>query len=487
MKRILPVLIFVFFLVSYSYAQDKQTIEKSEIAVVINGISYYQHTVGKGQTLYSISKAYNVDINLINESNPELKEGLKAGMILKIPIPVEIPVKTEEPVVVKKESPIVVTQQTAVASCEAKPHTETFNICLFIPLYLNEIDSINTANAELAKQSLNAKSLRFLQFYEGFLMAVDTLKSQGLSIKLQVYDVNEDTLKMRKILNKAEISKTDLIIGLTYGNIFSQLASFGRKHKIPVINPLSNKPQHIEGNPYVFLTNPTGKDILSSICTYISDKYSYGRVILICSKKENENKTLRLISETFELLEKERGKGPEIIDASIGSNAGTLPGLLSAEKQNLIILFSNDELFVADYARRLMALVDRNDIILCGMPGWQEFQSLESATLVRLKYHSFSNSFIDYEDRNVTEFIKAFRKSYKTEPGDFAFQGYDIGSYFLEALLLYGREFSACTSQFHKKCLQTSFYFNRKDGEGFSNSWLNIFKYEDYRVIDARR
>jgi LysM repeat protein len=490
MKLRFLLLLFIILIQFQSIAQDKPLVVKSEKTELIEGKSYYMHVVGKGQTLYSISKAYDVDIALINDANPELKDGLKAGMILKIPVPGKsVPVETvQHPAVVPDTVPPIVPKPKALPQCEPKKYTESFQVSLFIPLYLGEIDSITTTDAEKAKQAANAKSLRFLQFYEGFLMAVDSIKQHGFSMKLMVYDADEDTVRMRKLLNKPEVAKSDLIIGLTYGNSFTQLANFGRKHKIPVVNPLSNKAQHIEGNPFVFLANPTVKEMAYSICTFLSDKYADDRIILVSSKKESEKKPLRMLSDGFEVVQKERnGKGPEIIDATIGATAGSISDLLSREKVNVIVLFSNDELFVADYIRRLIPIADQKDLILFGMPGWPEFQSLESANLIKLKYHSFSTTFVEYEDEKVIEFIKVFREKYKTEPADFAFQGYDIGCYFLNALFKFGKDFADCTPTYQKECLQTTFQYTHKEGEGFGNTWLNIYKYQDYKMTDARK
>lgn len=59
--------------------------EKSGIIVSINGTKYYIHTVQAGETLYSLSKVYAVGERVIVENNPETAAGLKAGANLKIP------------------------------------------------------------------------------------------------------------------------------------------------------------------------------------------------------------------------------------------------------------------------------------------------------------------------------------------------------------------------------------------------------------------
>jgi len=78
-------LMFLCLLFStYGWSQDFQA-SKSDASIQEGGKKYYIHTVEKGNTLYNISKVYNVSANTIEELNPELKLGLKIGMELKIP------------------------------------------------------------------------------------------------------------------------------------------------------------------------------------------------------------------------------------------------------------------------------------------------------------------------------------------------------------------------------------------------------------------
>ena len=74
-------LFFVVLLFSDGIAQ-----EKAPVIEVINGNKYYVHKIEKGNTLYAISKKYLVEIDVILEENPAVKEGLKIDQVIKIPI-----------------------------------------------------------------------------------------------------------------------------------------------------------------------------------------------------------------------------------------------------------------------------------------------------------------------------------------------------------------------------------------------------------------
>lgn len=77
--------------------------------VRIDGKVYYSHIVEERQTMYSISKAYNVSLEEIYNANPGLREnGLKKNAIINIPV-VEVQQETKarpEPEVTQETAPV---------------------------------------------------------------------------------------------------------------------------------------------------------------------------------------------------------------------------------------------------------------------------------------------------------------------------------------------------------------------------------------------
>ena len=83
----LCLLLSVAAAVPYASAQDfvPAAVEISKEKVNVNGEIFYLHKVLPKQTLYSISKAYGIPVEVIQKVNPSLADGLKAGMLLYIP------------------------------------------------------------------------------------------------------------------------------------------------------------------------------------------------------------------------------------------------------------------------------------------------------------------------------------------------------------------------------------------------------------------
>lgn len=75
------VLITFLLFLNFAFANGQE-----ERFTLYNGKRYLIHVVEKGNTMYSISRKYDVDIKEIIDANPFAKEGIKFGQELRIPL-----------------------------------------------------------------------------------------------------------------------------------------------------------------------------------------------------------------------------------------------------------------------------------------------------------------------------------------------------------------------------------------------------------------
>lgn len=67
-------------------AWPQVVVERSVDKVVISGVTYYIHQVYKGETAYSISRAYGITVEELTKENPPIVYGLNTGQTLRIPL-----------------------------------------------------------------------------------------------------------------------------------------------------------------------------------------------------------------------------------------------------------------------------------------------------------------------------------------------------------------------------------------------------------------
>jgi LysM repeat protein len=94
----------VIILLLINCTVDSQVVvERSKDKVIISGIPYYVHLVKKGETAYSISRAYGITVEELTRENPPAVYGVNEGQALRIPVKSVTDAKLSEPLPVKKQ------------------------------------------------------------------------------------------------------------------------------------------------------------------------------------------------------------------------------------------------------------------------------------------------------------------------------------------------------------------------------------------------
>ncbi|MCE5347801.1 MAG: LysM peptidoglycan-binding domain-containing protein [Bacteroidales bacterium] len=96
-------LILSVLLLFHDIACSQVVVERSKDKVIISGIQYYIHQVKKGETAYSISKAYGITVEELAKENPAVVSGTKEGQALRISVAKVMEVKPAEPSPVTKQ------------------------------------------------------------------------------------------------------------------------------------------------------------------------------------------------------------------------------------------------------------------------------------------------------------------------------------------------------------------------------------------------
>lgn len=79
------ILFLAFFSFIFLNTRAQVPVETSHEKIIVSGIAYYIHHVEKGQTAYSISRAYGITVDELTKDNPQVSGGLKEGQSLHIP------------------------------------------------------------------------------------------------------------------------------------------------------------------------------------------------------------------------------------------------------------------------------------------------------------------------------------------------------------------------------------------------------------------
>lgn len=444
-------------------------------------VNYIYHRVRRGETLYGLGQRYEISIDDILKYNPHALDGLQPRQVLQIPVYeiIERRVVREVTPVEPVETPTdTVDIQPVPIECHPLPDPEkVYNIAIMLPFFLDPPMHIPDESDTLGiiPEPNPNKPYEFMQFYYGAMLAIDSLKREGLNARVYVYDVDNTQESVTRFLENPELLYMDLFIGPLFAGSFERVARYAREHQINIVNPLSVRSDFLLGNPNVIKAQSTNKDQVNLIAAYIRDNFYDHNIIVVRQFSFSE-------TETLEVLQNQINTSDLHDVIFIRDSLDGIIRHLDSLGPNIVIGLSADRVFALDLVRKLNDIRSDFDITCFGMNEWEDF-AIDTDHSVNIRLHLPTYNFIDYNSPQVKQFIKAFRAQYATEPlpGRFAFAAFDLTYYFVSALMQFGDAFNQCLPHYRYRGLQMPFEFEPKQWHGLENTGLCIYKIDGFR------
>jgi len=500
---------------------------------------FITHRVDERTRLKKIASKYSVSVSAMKDANPSKGNRVSPGDLLRIPLgpaPAEKPAGLNLVVVEKPDDipPGIVVSDSTRCYEKMFSHRQEVRVALMIPLYTEEVAESDQPENNSATASGTFRPFSFIQFYEGVLMALDELEGQGLKVRLYVYDVDDKVSKTIGVLQRPELTGMDMIIGPFYSRNFKLVSNFAEMFGIPIVNPLTRR-NEVLTNPYVIKVKPSYEAQPALLAAFVEKYYRGANIIMV---RNNHYQFSEQSGEIRKLLEEVTPPGIRISNAVLlekiteysAADTTLAPGQLfgsikvenrmiytdivknaaadstffpngiseviystdsiagvisraSVARKNLVLVLSNSEVFAPEILTRLNDLKDTFDITVVGMPEWGLISSLETDYLLDLNVYFFADSYYDYDDPRVKAFVGDFRRRFQTEPGQYAFEGYDLASYFLGALMRFGPDCSKCLPFYEEQLLKSRMRMSQAYPAGYENLYWNICRYLNYKMI----
>ncbi|MDR1120982.1 MAG: LysM peptidoglycan-binding domain-containing protein [Dysgonamonadaceae bacterium] len=435
--------------------------------------AYFLHQVEKGQTIYSISVFYGVTVEAIYKLNPESEKGIKIGESLKIPQQ-NISAPSKDAFTVKaKESEIkseteTETETEIIPVPEATINTASINVALLLPF--------GTVDRDADPSNQNQ---RLVEYYEGFLLALDSLKKAGISVNLHVYDIGNHAESLQTILNKKELKDNHLIIGGKTEEQIKSISDYSQTNGIWYAVPFSSKADETLVNPYVFQINPPQALLYSSVSQAFIDKYKEYRIIFVNIPNMADSQSKFIQTLQIHLSKKNLQYNELVYNAS--TFAINIREALSKDKKNIIVLSSASSTALMRVMSPLKSLKESNtftDVSLFGYPEWQTYFKDHIDDFFLTNACLYSVFYVDHANENIRKFYETFKSWYRKIPTNtypkYGLLGYDTGMYFIQMFHRQGTACDAFAEPMKYQSLQSGFYFKRlSEWGGFVNN--NVF------------
>ena len=487
------------------------------------------HTIETGETLYRLTVKYNVSAKAICDANPGLSaENFRIGQVIRIPSTTEtqtmVPAETQSSTVVannnilgpvesrcrdmhkvkRKETVFSISREYGISEAEliaANPELKGENkikkgtfLCIPYPKAQTEQNIQSQAiptDSELFRENRKkterfstikaavilpfldgvskSESSRMVEYYEGLLMAVDSLKRTGTSIDLYTYNSGPESASLNSILGKSEMKDMDIIFGPLYQQHIKPLAEFAKKQDTRLVIPFTSKDNTVFQNPAVYQINTPQSYLYSEVYDHFVRQFPNANVIFIEASQGTKDKAEFIKGLKDEL----RNRSIPMKSLKEDVTVESLKTVLRTDRENIFIPTSGSNLTLIKILPQLTLLVreqPESRIHLFGYPEWQTYTKDHLEAFFELDTYFYSSFYTNNLLPAAINFTKNYRRWYGKEMDErypkFGMLGFDTGYFFLKGLARYGSSFEKNMQGLDLVPIQTGFKFQRVNNWG---------------------
>ena len=418
-----------------------------------------EYVVKPKETISTIATDYGMSEQELISLNPELKRGIKLGMILRVP-------KGQRKEPVKKE------QGNLMKTINTNARKQ---LALLLPFNISKIesDTINSTQARLKKDKfLNLT----LDFYSGALMAIDSARVLGMNVNIKILDSQEtkNSSNVAALVQQNNLQGMDAIIGPFYQSNVEKLAELVEPTKTPVISPLSKEVVKKYNNLYQSM--PSSELLRSTIFDFM--KARNGNIIAVIDNKKGSVKQYMQEMQPDVRIAGLSAKGYVVADS--------LKVLFQKDKLNYVVLASESTGMILATTSAMLNAQKEYQVQLVILEPNETFDfeeiSLTRLTKLKLLYPSLSRP---NETDEANQFDAKYKKANKIIPNQYAIRGFDVT---FDTLLRLSQEktFEETVQVSPSEQIENKFDYVQNATYGYSNNGIYILYYDtDLTIKEA--
>jgi len=403
--------------------------------------------------------------------NPYAFEGLKEGMILKIP---------------KINNMLDGQKVEAINLGDYIINTSKKKLAVMLPFKLDRIDldSLNV-NTNLLKSDGTLRAA--IDFYSGVLMAAEFAKDKGISTEITIYDTEGKVSKVAQIISLNNFNEIDAVIGPLLSKNIEKAASSLQSENIPVFSPLSKV--KLKEYPNLYQTIPSNELMETAMLDFIIKRLDSINVIVITGKEWTQRKgTIMAAIPTAKTIVPEQGNYLYIEDIQMQ---------LDTVKENWVILDSDNPILVSNVVGLLNGfpeiIVDEDDVevgknkirlFAVNKSRAFDYNDVSNMHLANLNF-TYPSSNKHYEYDLMIPFLVTYKNKYGVMPNHYAIRGFDVTYDVLLRLANAETLEEASISDIETEYVENKFQYFNAPNSGYKNQAFYIMKYNNELKLEV--
>ncbi|MEG1634138.1 MAG: LysM peptidoglycan-binding domain-containing protein [Rikenellaceae bacterium] len=442
----------------------EKPIVPQKVAPKIGG-DFVEHTVKKGETFYSISRSYGVTVESIHQNNPDIaQDDMRIGTVLKIYL------NGDTPHVAVSKADEVPVSSPAVSAVEPAP------IALAPVRKVDKFEGVGSAikvSLLLPLKSSNASTRQFTEFYNGFLVGLDSLKNEGVTVALNVITTDKSLESIDRILQSGELDNSDMIVGPVYDSQFCQVAKYAGDRAIPIVSPLASVSCN---NKYIFQVAPDDDTKYDKLKNALLDK----NVILFSSSNDD--------AEFLAKMKEFSGGNINIVPFNAKAKADSYVSDLESKRENVFLVAAQDQ----QTADAIISKIGAIRVFSAGKvvstittPKVARMSNIDPANFFSANVCYVTSYHVDRTSRAVVDFDRHYLGMFGGLPTLYSYRGYDVAMFFIGSMKEFGSDFYNYIADYYTTILQVTYRFNQKNPNSLltNKEWMYVNYTPSYDII----
>lgn len=448
---------------SHACAAPQVEVTVSKQLVRLGSGQYYIHTVKRGETLYSISRAYGVSQEVIEARNPFVAKGLSVKQTLLIPVVSSTNFNSHTSATsTGPSSSSTTTSASATSATSSAPLSISSSSVDSVDSIADggnvvvESDEAFFSKAEnrmlapfnaargvnvglflpFSATSGTGANENFADFYRGALIALGMLREEGVNANLRVMSSEHgvDTAALARASENFQV-----IIGPVYEAHAGPVVEFAERNKVAVVSPLAEF--KALNSPFLFQAAPDKAYKWDKLYGMLSADTA--NVVVIREAGASGHEILGALDSFFASSFSSTAvsrSGVKYVEYSKNSTAQDITAALSLGGANLVIVAIDNQAVVEQVLSRISSVntTGRYDLVVFGSSTWGRFSNINLDLYFKLGVRYISSYHADRGEVAVSNFYNRYIAAYNALPTLFSFRGYDVIRYFVGAVAMYG-------------------------------------------------
>lgn len=275
-----------------------------------------------------------------------------------------------------------------------------------------------------------------LEFYEGAVMAIDSINQIDKSATLEVFDVSSKQGNIEMLLKGGKFDSLDIMFVHGGAPEYTALASISKSKNITLVSASYPNDGGIRGSPMVYLANPKINSHLQIIVNQINSRWHEANIIWFKRSDPGDDR----LADIFRELIKQSpiAQQPKYIELGKTFSVEEISKSFDSTKINVLLAGSLDNAFAVNFAKAVSQYEKKGIIQVIGMPNWDGLKELQSTSYAGIPIYYTSGISPATDNKWAIEFDKKMKEETGIKSSTSALKGFELTFYFLNILAKYG-------------------------------------------------